>query len=199
MRRHSRTWLVLTPRPWIKAWRVTALPPPLQILRGRGSCTHSHRRSAFKSAASRPFPIADRRITRECMNRPTYVLKCGTAGSLCDTLRLVLGRYARTPPSADRFFDPSCWNYGYQIQWMGYTVRSADFRFTRWHQWNGTGLCPLPSRNESSLVELYDHRDDTSIFDLDAAEYQNVAAGNAEAVARLGAVLDTKVTMCGGH
>lgn len=55
------------------------------------------------------------------------------------------------------------------------------------------------SSGNESLVELYDHRDDMSLFDLDAAEYQNVAAGNAETVARLGAVLDTKVTVCGGH
>ena len=93
------------------------------------------------------------------MNRPAYVLKCGTAVSLCDTLRLVLGRYARTPPSADRFFDPSCWNYGYQIQWMGYTVRSSDWRMTEWMTWDGASLCPRkPTGLDFGLIELYDHR-----------------------------------------
>ena len=103
--------------------------------------------------------------------------------------------FKQLPAAADGFFDPSCWSYNSDIEWMGYSVRSAQFRFTRWHAWNGTGLCPIPSNNET-LIELYDHRDDVSLFNLDVAEYANVAVGNVEVVAKLNKVLDSKVRLC---
>ena len=103
-------------------------------------------------------------------------------------------QFKALPAAADGFFDPSCWSYGSGLEWMGYTVRSQGWRLTQWHRWNGNALCPLVANQ--SLSELYDHRADTSIFDLDVAEYENVAAANANVVAKLAAVLDRKIELC---
>ena len=80
------------------------------------------------------------------------------------------------------------------IEWMGYTVRSRQWRFTSWHPWNGADLCPLPSNR--SLVELYDHSNDTAVFDLDIAEYVNEAVDHPDVVANLERVLLSKVQLC---
>ena len=46
------------------------------------------------------------------------------------------------------------------------------------------------------LHELYDHREDTAMFDLDVAEYDNVAARNPAVVAEMRAALETYVVYC---
>ena len=47
-------------------------------------------------------------------------------------------------------------------------------------------------------IELYDHREDTRLMDLDAAEFVNVAAkaSNLNVVTQMRAVLRTKVRFC---
>jgi hypothetical protein len=57
------------------------------------------------------------------------------------------------PADANSFYDPSCLSHNNKLEWMGYTVRSAKWRFTEWLQWNGTGLCPImPLVNDSAAV-----------------------------------------------
>lgn len=57
---------------------------------------------------------------------------------------------------------------------MGYSVRTAEYRYTEWLQFNGSRLAPewdAPTWG----IELYDHRNDTGL-DLDQpAEWVNVA------------------------
>lgn len=224
------------------------------------------------------------------------------------------GIYPGLPAVADGFYDPSCFSNRSDIQWMGYSVRSAQWRFTEWLQWNGTALCPVaprlppaatptpshlrralqstgvngggptatppqctplripngtcwhdaparisnkpgpsasaccascaetpecttfvyqpdvrqgscflfraaaptvpcpnapkqvagtyvrppppPPPPASEMIELYDHRDDQSHFDLDVAEYTNVATANPEIVTQLRQALQGKIGYC---
>ena len=50
--------------------------------------------------------------------------------------------FAGLPASADPYFDPSCMSHNDQLEWMGYSVRSTEWRFTEWLQWDGGALCP---------------------------------------------------------
>jgi hypothetical protein len=56
---------------------------------------------------------------------------------------------------------------------MGYSVRSVDWRYTRWMVWDGASLSPL----WDSVIgeELYDHRGDVKPFDIDRFENINLA------------------------
>ena len=85
------------------------------------------------------------------------------------------------------------WLQAREIEWMGYTVRSADWRFTEWYEWNGTALRPtLPT--DQPPTELYDHREDTTAWDPDT-EFNNVAADprHAQTTSQLRAVLRASV------
>ena len=72
------------------------------------------------------------------------------------------------------------------ISYMGYTVRTAAFRYTEWLEWDGArcvgvwAAAPAPG-----LVELYDHRGQAPFpLDLDRYENENVAADPALAAER---------------
>ena len=76
---------------------------------------------------------------------------------------------------------------------MGYTLRTADFRYTRWLAWNGSTLAPQSWDAPPAAQELYDHRGER-IYPVDfdaAAETANVAADPslADVVASLAARL----------
>ncbi len=47
-----------------------------------------------------------------------------------------------------------------------------------------------------AFTALYDHRRDTSAFDLDVAEYDNVAASYPEIVLAMRKALETYVVYC---
>jgi arylsulfatase A-like enzyme len=111
--------------------------------------------------------------------------------------------YRKLPPVADGFFAPSCFSYNHQIEWMVYTVRSAEWRLTESLRWNGQKLCAMkPSTSAAAnatalaFTELYDHRHDTSAFDLDVAEYDNVVASYPDVVATMREALETYVVYC---
>jgi hypothetical protein len=55
---------------------------------------------------------------------------------------------------------------------------------------------PPPPPRGSEMIELYDHREDTTPLDLDVGEYANVAAENLEVVQTMRAALRTKITFC---
>jgi hypothetical protein len=61
-------------------------------------------------------------------------------------------------------------------------MRTAEWQYTEWAQWNGTQLRPEWGVNAG--VELYDHRNDDG-YDFDATENINVANQNPEVVAAL--------------
>ena len=84
------------------------------------------------------------------------------------------------------------WGFESRVQ-----VRSAAWRYTEWLAWDGSALCPrAPVGRAPRLAELYSHADDIAPFDLDAAEYENVAAQNPSVVAEMRAVLERKVHYC---
>eukprot|EP00040_Diaphanoeca_grandis_P035546 m.223825 g.223825 ORF g.223825 m.223825 type:complete len:561 (+) comp33412_c0_seq1:77-1759(+) len=118
---------------------------------------------------------------------------------------LLKNPYKQLPESADSFFDPSCFSNRSGIEFMGYTVRSAEWRYTEWLMWDGASLCPkTPTTLQgassdvlaSKLIELYDHSNDTALFDLDVAEYQNVASSHMDVVQQMRDVLHTKIIYC---
>jgi len=55
--------------------------------------------------------------------------------------------------------------------WMGYTMRTARWRYTEWVGWNGTSLTPL--WGQLKAAELYDHQLDVGAW-TDADKYENV-------------------------
>ena len=70
-----------------------------------------------------------------------------------------------------------------EIPWMGYSMRTAEWRYTEWAAWNGTALVPV--WETLAGVELYDHRNDTGrCFDCtenvnlaNVASYKSTVAG----------------------
>ena len=78
-------------------------------------------------------------------------------------------------------------------------IYRASVKMLADQQWDGVKLCPhKPTTPEAMLAmtELYDHRGDTAMFDLDVAEYKNVAAENPAVVAQMRAALETYVVYC---
>ena len=101
--------------------------------------------------------------------------------------------FTHYPSEASSFYDPSCFSDAKQIEVMGYTVRSGEWRLTEWYPWNATALRPVPPAAEPP-TELYDHRADTSAWDPDT-EFANVASApeHKQTVADLRAVLRASV------
>ena len=76
---------------------------------------------------------------------------------------------------------------------MGRSIRSRDWRYTRWMRWDGSLLEPVW---ESVVAEeLYDHRGDTEPYDVDGWENANLAAEPSLAAVKVGlAALPSGVT-----
>jgi hypothetical protein len=55
--------------------------------------------------------------------------------------------------------------------WMGYTMRTDQYRYTEWVGWNGTDLTPKWA--ELKAAELYNHSEDRGAW-TDADKYENV-------------------------
>ena len=58
---------------------------------------------------------------------------------------------------------------------MGYTVRTAGFRFTEWHRWNGSVLRPIWS---ALATELYEESDKTPDADGNFDDFVNSEVKN---------------------
>ena len=78
-----------------------------------------------------------------------------------------------------------------QLQFMGYSVRTNDWRYTEWVSWNGTTL--QPKWDVVNATELYDHRivpnTGTIDGDFDGWENANVAEQFRNVTAKLKLVL----------
>merc|ERR1711871_1666132 len=77
---------------------------------------------------------------------------------------------------------------------MGYSMRTASWRYTEWAVWNGAKLSPewvADPTAPSALTELYDHRADTGTGPetWNDFENENVAGGNPDIVSALSARL----------
>jgi len=71
------------------------------------------------------------------------------------------------------------------IPWMGYSMRTQEWRYTEWVQWDGANLAP--NWNVNAGIELYDHRGENTTtpntcFD---DEKKNVATQNPDVVKSL--------------
>ena len=79
-----------------------------------------------------------------------------------------------------------------EIPWMGYSMRTAEWRYTEWAQWNGTALRPVWTNLAG--VELYDHSSGKPAC-FDCTENVNLAADpkHAGTVAQLKAQLHALV------
>ena len=65
---------------------------------------------------------------------------------------------------------------------MGYSVRSAAWRLTEWMPWNASRACPeWGNATGTAFRELYDHRNDTELYDVDSFENENVVGDPAHA------------------
>ena len=69
---------------------------------------------------------------------------------------------------------PCCFTDKTLFDWMGVTVRTADWRLTAWCGWDGAALAMR--WDNCTGVELFDHRGDAALFDVDSFENENVAA-----------------------
>jgi iduronate 2-sulfatase len=117
---------------------------------------------------------------------------CVSDAGTCDTTQrcapgtpVVAGKGGH-PAGPDDLHDMcDCFKVARQdIDFIGYSVRSTEWRYTEWLHFNGTILHGDFSRKIAH--ELYDHRqDDSGAHDWDAWENENVAdvAGNAQVVA----------------
>ena len=63
--------------------------------------------------------------------------------------------------------------------YMGFSIRTADFRYTEWAAWDGAALAPL--WNVSAGVELYDHTADPPESAKDSFErFENLNVAAAQ-------------------
>jgi hypothetical protein len=73
-----------------------------------------------------------------------------------------------------------------EMDYMGYSVRTEEWRYSEWVKWNGTDM--RPEWDAGVGAELYDHRAGTDIWN---SENENMAAQpqHAQVVAELSALL----------
>ena len=64
-----------------------------------------------------------------------------------------------------------------QFDYMGYSVRTLEWRYTVWYEWDGDNLKPLCGKKYAE--ELYDHQGDDS-SNMDEWENENLAAANPD-------------------
>ena len=103
---------------------------------------------------------------------------------------LARSTYPRCPKIARPEYDDACIHAVERgtFPFMGYTIRTTEWRFTAWYAWNGTALAPRTDLAPHS-VELYDHREDVpggaEWEHRDGFEDINVATENPDVVSRL--------------
>ena len=69
-----------------------------------------------------------------------------------------------------------------KFDFMGYSIRTANYRYTAWFEWNKALLVPL--WEGPSVEELYDHSGDDST-NMDKWENVNIAKANPKVAAQL--------------
>ena len=82
------------------------------------------------------------------------------------------------------------------ITYMGYTIRTPDWRFVEWYVWNGE-TCVAEWDMVAHATELYSHTGHTDPGDFDNYENDNVADSNIPIVTQLRAQLWTKFKTAG--
>ena len=119
-------------------------------------------RGGATGAAAKPYALGQ--ITR-CTNCTlAYLHAAGDYARSC--------RFDR---AADRGLPvPCCTTPRSQFDAMGLSMRTAEWRYTTWCGWDGAQL--RPKWHNCSAPELFDHRNDTSPYDVDGPfEHVNLA------------------------
>lgn len=86
------------------------------------------------------------------------------------------------------------WTRRADLDYMGYSIRTDQYRFTQWFVWDGEAL--MPKWDQVVGTELYDHSEDTSTApDMDQFENVNLAddPSRSATVAQLAAQLKAEV------
>ena len=76
------------------------------------------------------------------------------------------------------------------MPWMGYSMRTSEWRYTEWVRWDGDTLSP--DWTVKAGVELYDHNGDNGTS-FDTHENVNIAVDHPDVVARLSKQLHSLV------
>lgn len=103
--------------------------------------------------------------------------------------------YARCPKTGQPIYNDACIHTVERtaFPFMGYTIRTVDWRFTAFFAWNGSSLSPARP-TDVATVELYDHRMDVpGSAGFEAADFYediNVADANPGVVQTLLAQLE---------
>merc|ERR1712190_293563 len=80
-----------------------------------------------------------------------------------ETKGFALSMYPRCPSSKDpsQFYEDNKCEFveRSKFPYMGFSLRTPEWRYTEWVEWNGTSLQPLWNRPVG--IELYPHKSDT--------------------------------------
>eukprot|EP00911_Craspedida_sp_UC1_P001888 UC1_evm1s1449 len=72
---------------------------------------------------------------------------------------------------------------------MGYTIRTPEYRYTEWTKWNGTALAPDHTDSGLVGVELYSHTYVGANYSFDDFENVNLASKRPDVVAQMRSLL----------
>ena len=92
------------------------------------------------------------------------------------------------PATAAKYYAPCVRTKREEFGFMGYSIRTSEYRYTAWFRWRSTTVAtggPGPDlTGPLGGEELYDHRNDTTHYDVDNFEYENLVEDPNFKVAR---------------
>ena len=91
-----------------------------------------------------------------------YTVPCCKVGCLPTTRASQTNSRVSLPQTPRSAFD-----------WMGYSLRTRDWRYAVFCPWNGTALAP--DWTACLLPELYSHRNDSQLYNVNDYENENLA------------------------
>jgi arylsulfatase A-like enzyme len=105
-----------------------------------------------------------------------------------DARKFAMTQHPRCPPKDGKIWERNICVFTprNEFGYMGYSIRTNEWRYTEWPKWNGATLKPEWS-TVANRTELYDHRTDTETSL--AFEHVNVAAQNPTITAQLSQLL----------
>ena len=150
------------------------------------------------SAADRAQPVQGKSITsalQGLQSQAQRTPRSGGGGGGDSSFSYAFSQYAKKLGPFDG--RPHAWNVCLMCNetgksaadYMGYSVRSDEWRYTEWHVYDTTTGVAMWTKGSVAAVELYDHRGDNG-DNFDAFENRNLAASTNPAA--LAAVADLR-------